>query len=794
LILTFLTFWPALGALLLILMKRPADLPDSHGHEAGEAEPGAKPARDGARTALNAVAMLFALVNFAASVGLLVKFNYATQAGPRNMQFIESHPWMTIGNNIHIYYRMGVDGISLLLIVLTTLLTALCVLYSFRVAQRLKEFMVFLLLLETGMIGVFCALDLVLFYVFWEAMLIPMYFLIGIFGHERRVYAAIKFFLFTFAGSILMLVAIIWTYNVAGSFNVLDLSSHGSGPGALLSSSDPRNLMWVYAAFALAFMIKVPMFPLHTWLPDAHVEAPTAGSVILAGVMLKMGTYGFLRFCLPMFPVQAYQSAPLFIALAITGIIYGSIVAAVQPDAKKLVAYSSVAHLGFVILGIFTFTRVGMMGALVQNLNHGISTPMLFFIVGMLYDRRHTRLISDFGGLKRIVPMLAAMTLIATLSSIAVPFFNGFVGEFPILLGSWTSVFTGYGPTALACTGMILSAVYMLWWFQRIMLGPVTHAENRKVPDLSVSEWLVLAPLVVVIFWVGLDSRFWTDRMTTSLAVLLPEGSLHMDPELPVTDVLALNGAEPSPLAGMRAGGRRARVSRPGQGRPAVRRERPAPAPATEERPTAPPANPITRLALPLAAPTLPLAAHALPRGPHAPIPAPERSVAPTGGTIPAPPAGTPPGPQAGRPLPQPAGAGPRPPAIVGPERIAKPAVPLPPPAGRAEARPAVGAGPAPGSNPKPPAGRMATPAPSAGPKPGIATGPKPGAAPAQGAGAKPAKAPEKRPVKKPAKKHARKPAKQTYHFKPLPVLPVPPLSGTGGQDPFNSHLGPRPH
>ncbi|HEV2473709.1 MAG TPA: NADH-quinone oxidoreductase subunit M, partial [Chthonomonadales bacterium] len=271
-------------------------------------------------------------------------------------------------------------------------------------------------------------------------------------------------------------------------------------------------------------------------------EAPTAGSVILAGVLLKMGTYGFIRFCLPIFPDQAHRAAPVFITLAIIGIVYGSMVAAVQPDAKKLVAYSSVAHLGFVVLGIFTFTRIGMMGALVQNINHGISTPMLFFLVGMLYDRRHTRLISEFGGLKRIVPMMAAMMLIATLASIAVPFFNGFVGEFPVLLGSWSSTFVGYWPTAVAATGMILSAVYMLWWFQRLMLGPVTIQENRKLPDLSRTEWLVLTPLAAVIFWIGLGSPFITHRMTTSVHELLPldEGT---DDNLPIYQL-----HNPSPL------------------------------------------------------------------------------------------------------------------------------------------------------------------------------------------------------------------------------------------------------
>jgi NADH-quinone oxidoreductase subunit M len=546
-ILSLITFLPLVGAIILMLLPRPKDLPESHGAHGDESHgepdsPTAPTPADPARRTINAVALIVAGLDFLLSVVLFFSFqsshvNTAAEGLARNMQFREDVPWMRLGD-ISIHYRMGVDGISLLLILLTTFLMVLSVLFSFGVKQRLKEFMIFLLLLETGMIGVFFALDLVLFYVFWEAMLIPMYFLIGIFGHENRVYAAIKFFLFTFAGSIFMLVAIIGVYRLTHSFDVLKLSDMFSTEGHTLRGASPQLLMWLYSAFALAFMIKVPMFPFHTWLPDAHVEAPTAGSVILAGVMLKMGTYGFLRFCLPLFPEQAKSSAPLFITLAIVGIIYGSLVAAVQPDAKKLVAYSSVAHLGFVMLGIFTFTPIGMMGALVQNLNHGISTPMLFFLVGMLYDRRHTRQISEFGGLKLIVPGLAAMMLIATLASIAVPFFNGFVGEFPILLGSWSSVMAGSFPTALAATGMILSAVYMLWWFQRLMLGPVTRPANRHLPDLTRNEWLVLTPLAIMIFWIGLASPYWTRRMDESVDTLLPYNMWEWNGDLSITEYL----------------------------------------------------------------------------------------------------------------------------------------------------------------------------------------------------------------------------------------------------------------
>ncbi len=542
-ILSVLTFLPAVGALIIMfLLRRPQDLPEHHGAHDDEAhgepdQPTPGLPADPARRAVCWTALAFALANFVVSLALFFSFradwhNPEIHAGMRNMQFIEHARWITMGS-IEIVYRMGIDGISLLLILLTTFLMVLCVLFSFGVKQRIKEFMVFLLLLETGMLGVFCALDLVLFYFFWEAMLIPMYFLIGIFGHENRVYAAIKFFLYTFAGSVLMLVAIVGIYQITGSFDLVALTDKTTHAGAALLGFNAQGLMWMFAAFSLAFMIKVPMFPFHTWLPDAHVEAPTAGSVILAGVMLKMGTYGFIRFCIPLFPAQALTASPVFITLAIIGIIYGSIVAAVQPDAKKLVAYSSVAHLGFVVLGIFTFTRIGMMGALIQNINHGISTPMLFFLVGMLYERRHTRLISEFGGLKKIVPFMATMLLLATLSSVAVPFFNGFVGEFPILLGSWASTLSGAWPTALAATGMILSAVYMLWWFQRLMLGPVTKNANRHLPDLTRTEWMVLVPLVVVIFWFGLFSSFWTQRMTTAVNGLLPVGQERLNPDLP---------------------------------------------------------------------------------------------------------------------------------------------------------------------------------------------------------------------------------------------------------------------
>ncbi len=517
-LLSIAIFLPLAGAIILAFFKRPPDDedPHAHGHEHGEdVEHGSAQAKSsGAAWAVRIFALIVASLTFIASLGLLSGFDRGGRPG--DFQFVEG-PFAWIGQ-YHINYHVGLDGTSLLLILLTTFTTVLSVLYSFNVKQRIKEFMIFLLVLETAMIGVFCALDLVLFYVFWELVLIPMYFLIGIWGHENRIYAAIKFFLYTFAGSVLMLVGILYIYAQTTSFSLLELLSPASGAHARLASLSPHTLMWLYAAFALAFMIKVPMFPFHTWLPDAHVEAPTAGSVILAGIMLKMGVYGFLRFCLPLFPSQAMESSPLFLSLAVIGIIYGAIVAAVQPDMKKLVAYSSVSHLGFVMLGIFSFTALGFTGAVLQSLNHGVSTGMLFFLVGMLYERRHTRLIVAFGGLKRAVPILSAFFLLAMLSSVALPLTNGFVGEFTILQGSFQAYQFRY--TALAATGMILSAIYMLWLFQRVFTGPVDKEENRRMPDLSLREWVVLSPLVVMIFWFGCYVTTWTRYLSTPVAGL----------------------------------------------------------------------------------------------------------------------------------------------------------------------------------------------------------------------------------------------------------------------------------
>jgi NADH-quinone oxidoreductase subunit M len=425
------------------------------------------------------------------------------------MQFVEQHEFLPAYG---ISFTLGIDGISLWLVILTTFLTPLALLGSWHgIHERVREFVVFMLLLEAGMLGVFCALDLFVFYVFWEAMLIPMYFLIGIWGHERRIYAALKFFLYTMAGSVLMLVAFLVLYQAAG-LETFDLRRLQSQPVA------PELQMWLFAAFALAFAIKVPMFPFHTWLPDAHVEAPTAGSVILAGVLLKMGGYGFLRLAIPLFPDAAAAFAPWIGGLAVIGIVYGALVSLVQPDLKKLVAYSSVSHLGFVMLGVAGFTTLSVTGAVYQMLNHGISTGALFFMVGMLYERRHTRLIAEFGGLKSVMPWFSALFLMVCLSSIAVPGFNGFVGEFLILLGSWS-----FSPSlvALASLGVILAAAYILWMVQRVLYGEVTHAANRDLPDLGARELTVLLPLVALSLFMGVASPYFTRKIEPSVSELV---------------------------------------------------------------------------------------------------------------------------------------------------------------------------------------------------------------------------------------------------------------------------------
>jgi NADH-quinone oxidoreductase subunit M len=483
-VLSVLIFLPLAGAVILGLMRR-----ENH---------------DGIKW----TALVFSLLEFLISVGVFIAFKL-NQPG---MQFEEFQSWITSPS---INYHLGLDGLSLLLVLLTTFLTPLGILVSWKsISSRVKEFFLFLLALETGMIGVFVAMDLFLFFLFWEAMLIPMYFLIGVWGHERRIYAAVKFILYTMVGSALMLVGILFLYNATGTFDLpVILEKLSMGP--VLSA---RAETWLFLAFFLAFAIKVPMFPLHTWLPDAHVEAPTAGSVILAGVLLKMGTYGMLRFCLPLFPHASHQFAPIISALAIVGILYGSLVAMVQPDLKKLVAYSSVAHLGFVVLGIFAFNISGIEGAIYQMCNHGVSTGALFILVGLLYERRHTRLIKDFGGLATAIPVFSTFFMIVTLSSLGLPMLNGFVGEFLIIVGAFGRSHV-YG--ALAAVGVVLAAVYLLWMFQRVFYGEITNEKNRTLPDVSLREKIMLVTLVAVILAMGIYPQMFLRKLDTTATAII---------------------------------------------------------------------------------------------------------------------------------------------------------------------------------------------------------------------------------------------------------------------------------
>jgi len=437
-------------------------------------------------------ALVISLVVFVLSLGLAGAFS---GPAPDGFAFAHDSEWIS---SPPIRYHVGLDGLSLWLVILTTLLTPVSVLASWKhIDHRIKEFFAFLILLEFGLIGVFISLDLFLFFVFWEVGLVPMYFLIGIWGHERRIYAAVKFFLYTMAGSMLMLVAIIFLYNRAGTFDYTQiLSQLQSGRLALSSQVE----MLLFLAFFIAFAIKVPLFPLHTWLPDAHVEAPTAGSIMLASVMLKMGTYGLVRFCLPLFPNAAHISAKYVIGLAVIGILYGALVALVQPNMKKLVAYSSVSHLGFVVLGIFSFTQQGLDGAVYQMLNHGISTGALFLLVGYLYERRHSLEIAAYGGVATPAPNLAIVFLITTLASIGLPVLNNFIGEYLVLQGA---SYVSFAATVFAAVGVILSACYMLWLYQRAFYGKASESLSHHMPDLNGREWATIIPLIVLMFWMG---------------------------------------------------------------------------------------------------------------------------------------------------------------------------------------------------------------------------------------------------------------------------------------------------
>ncbi|MBL8056524.1 MAG: NADH-quinone oxidoreductase subunit M [Anaerolineales bacterium] len=480
--LTLVTVFPLVGVVILLFLR-----PDQ-------------------QPALRWTALATSLITFGLSLIMLGQF----AAGDPGFQLVVRAPWFTVGN-FAADFHLGVDGISVLLVLLTTFLVPIAIASTWEAVQeRVKEFLICFLLLETGMVGVFLALDLLLFYVFWEFTLLPMLFLIGIWGGERRTYAAVKFFLYTFAGSIFMLVAIVWIGLTYGTFAVPDLLKAGL-PAAVQT--------WLFLAFAIAFAIKVPVWPLHSWLPDAHVEAPTAGSVILAGVLLKLGTYGFLRFNLGLFPQAAVQFAPLFGVLAVIGILYGALVSYAQADAKKLVAYSSVSHLGFVMLGLFALNPLGLQGALLQMINHGLSTGALFLLVGFIYERRHTRLLAEFGGLWKVMPLYAALALVVFLSSAGLPGLNGFVGEFTILLGAWRG-YAHWGFAAASALGVILAAVYLLWLFQKLFQGEVTNAKNAKLPDLSRREIALLVPILVLIVWIGVYPQPFFNLMAPAVDAL----------------------------------------------------------------------------------------------------------------------------------------------------------------------------------------------------------------------------------------------------------------------------------
>jgi len=485
-ILSWIVFFPLLGVLMILFIK-------------------------GTRhNAIRWISLLVTIADFILAIIVFVRFDGSSTA----MQFQnKSEIWI---ESLGITYSLGVDGISLLLVLLTPFLSAIAIASAWSaIREKVKGFMISMLFIETGMLGVFLATDVFLFYVFWEVMLVPMYFMIGIWGGPRKIYAAVKFVLFTMFGSLLMLLAIIKLYLMSSPV----AADRSTDLATILTMHIPPDLqIWLFLAFALAFAIKVPLFPFHTWLPDAHVEAPTAGSIILAGVLLKMGTYGFMRFCLPLFPDATIYFVPLISVLALIGIIYGALVAMVQKDVKSLVAFSSVAHLGFVMLGMFALTTQAMTGSILQMINHGITTGALFLLVGMIYERRHTRLIVDFGGVAHVMPVFTAVFLIVTLASIGLPGTNGFVGEFLILLGTFRSN-TIYA--ALGTFGIVLAAVYMLWMVQRVFFGECDKDENRKLLDLNGREKLIVVPLLIMIFWIGIYPQTFTKKIEPSVEKLV---------------------------------------------------------------------------------------------------------------------------------------------------------------------------------------------------------------------------------------------------------------------------------
>ncbi len=491
--LTLLTFLPLVGVLVILFMNSEA------------------------KNAIRWVALGTSLVTFVVSLWVFSQFDSSNP----DLQLEAKYPWIQVAG-WNIYYYLAVDGLSILLVLLTAFLTPISLLSTWTaVEERVKDFMIFFLLLEVGMMGVFLAQDLFLFYIFWEFTLVPMYFLIGLWGGPRRVYAAVKFFLYTMAGSILMLIAILFLGIKTDTFNVPTMLARL--PDLYATSINPQTQMLLFIAFAAAFAIKVPMWPLHSWLPDAHVEAPTAGSVILAGVLLKMGTYGFLRFNIALFPDATVAAAPWIALLATIGIIYGAAVSYAQQDVKKLVAYSSVSHLGFVMLGLFALNAQGVAGAILQMINHGLSTGALFLLIGMIYEQTHTREIKVYGGLWKITPVFGTLMLIASLSSMGLPGLNGFVGEFTILLGAFGSkAIANPWYAGVSAIGVIMAAVYILYMFQKVFLGPageITH--HHELKDLNWREILTVAPLVIFMFWIGLYPKPFFDILAPAVEKLL---------------------------------------------------------------------------------------------------------------------------------------------------------------------------------------------------------------------------------------------------------------------------------